>query len=947
MCVDFRKLNNIVDIRSHPIPLIDDILANLRGTTYFTTLDLRSGFHQIPLTKEASDRCAFSCFKGKYQYNVMPFGLNNAPNIFQRMVNELLLGCEKWSMAYIDDILIYTKSSIEDHMSHVQLILDRLRKHKLKLKLTKCQWLKTEIKYLGFIVNRYGVSPCEEKVRAIKSLRPPENVRQVRGLLGMTSYYRRFIPGFAKISEPLVELTKKYARFKWSQECQKAFTHLKHQLTVIPRLAYADINKKFILYCDSSDTTIGSVLVQETDGEQWIPGIPNEKPIYFLSHKLNSTQIKSYSTMEKELYAIHFSLNKLHFYLYNAQFIIRTDHQPLKYLFTAEQKNRRVQSWVMSINSYNCTIEYLKGTDNVTADLLSRSPTDEVELSEDNGETEMRDGAIEIAVINSNKINPSDFMVVEQESFHSEDTVVDIELPENLDVQVEQDKDAEIIDIKKKMATKPDDSTLFSKYMIKNKILFYISQIDDDPKLRVYVPSHLKDQVMKQYHDENGHMGLSKLFLTIKEKYYWPRMYKDLNDAIDACVICKERNLQQQKAPVQETGMAPYPMAVLQLDLSGPYRKTLSGNLYIATFICLYSGWIESFNMPDKSAQSVVECLIEYILPRHSCCLAIQTDNGTEFVNQYFTETLQRFNIKHVKTSTYSPRCNGAVERSHRCLHDILSKLMRDHNDTWDLYLNTALMAIRTNVSRTTQLTPFKILYNRDPVLPIDNLLLPRQKTNSESYHDLAFENIHKTFLQVMKNMKKAKIQRNEYANRKRKKGYFEVGDPVYLKNQRKTSKLDSRWLTHYIIVEQTGPVSFKVRHQLSGTISKVHADALRLARTDWQLPGQGQTSIRKTRLVESPPDSSTDSSDSEMEQSQNTDSISTENEMEQPLEQSGYDSDKTEIYDPNEWVSKGTKREKKMREDTESEDDIPPFELRRSSRVREKQQLKEDTAHP
>ena len=308
MCVDFRALNQIVDIRSHPIPLIDDILADLKGSTYFTTLDLRSGFYQIPLSKQASEKCAFSCFKGKFQYNVMPFGLNNAPSIFQRVVNELLQGCEHFAMAYIDDILIHTTGSLEDHLHHVQEVINRLQRHRLKLKLSKCQWAKTEIKYLGFIVNRHGIKPCEEKVKAIRALRAPENVRQVRGVLGMASYYRRFIPNFAAISEPLISLTKKHARFKWTDECQGAFEEIKAQLTVIPLLAYPDPNKGYILYTDASDTTIGSVLVQETEGEEWIPGIPNEKPIYFLSHKLSPSQIKSYSTIEKELFAIHFSI---------------------------------------------------------------------------------------------------------------------------------------------------------------------------------------------------------------------------------------------------------------------------------------------------------------------------------------------------------------------------------------------------------------------------------------------------------------------------------------------------------------------------------------------------------------------------------------------------------------------------------------------------------------
>ena len=953
MCVDFRALNQIVDIRSYPIPLIDDILANLKGSTYFTTLDLRSGFHQIPLSEQASDRCAFSCFKGKYQYNVMPFGLNNAPNIFQKVANKLLSGLEHFSMAYIDDILIFTKDSLNDHLSHVQIVLDRIKKHNLRLKLSKCQWAMNKIKYLGFVVDRQGISPCNDKVKAIKSLRPPETVKQVRGVLGMFSYYRRFIPRFTEIAEPLIGLTKKHARMKWNDKCQNAFDILKEQLTIVPMLAYPDVNKEYILYTDASDTTVGSVLVQEVEGEVWIPGIPNEKPIYFLSHKLSPTQIKSYSTIEKEMFAIYYSLQKLHFYLHNAKFTIKTDHQPLKYMFTAEQKNRRVQKWALQINSYRCTIEYLRGDENVTADLLSRSQVND--QSSDNNTSE-DDNLKEVAVLNSNSFNPDEFLHVDEKDDSDLSELDQDDMINSLDINVEQDKDNEIVEIKRKLQIRRNEPTLMRKFMLKDNILYYISQLDDEPKLRLFVPKHLRDKIINQYHHENGHMGVTKTFLSIKEKYYWPKLYPELYNAIDSCVTCKQRNLIQQKAPIQTTHMAPYPMAVLQLDLSGPHPTTLSNSKYICSFVCLYSGWIECFSIPDKSAQSVVECFIEYILPSHSCCLAIQTDNGSEFNNQIFKDTLNRFNIKYITSSIYSPSSNGMVERSHRCLNDILSKLVRDHVQSWDLYIPAAVFAIRTNVSKTTLMSPFKILYNRDPVLPVDNLLRPRERTSSNDYHELAFENVHRIFVRVKKNMKKAKEARNEFANRKRKPINFKVGDPVFLKNFTKSTKLDKNWLTHYTIIEKRGPVSFTVRNQMTGKVKRVHANGLRLANIAWKTPKQEGRPIRKARLVTSLSESS---SDEEEANSDSSDTVIYDHkniDKNDPM-RSKSDSSETIIYDyknydtnastqsksdsvdietgkDNQWLNKGIIRERKVRKNSSSENEIPKFELRKKFRT-------------
>ena len=267
--------------------------------------------------------------------------------------------------------------------------------------------------------------------------------------------------------------------------------------------------------------------------------------------------------------------------------------------------------------------------------------------------------------------------------------------------------------------------------------------------------------------------------------------------------MCKVRNLQAIKAPVQTTGIPPYPMATLSLDLSGPYRKTLSGNIYIATFVDIYSGWPEAFPIPDKNADTIINLLLEEIIPRFSCPLSITTDNGGEFVNNSFEETLEYLNITHITTSFYSPRGNTKTERSHGTLHSILAKIMSENEETWDLHLNTALSAMRFNVSKTTKQSPFFLLYNREPVLPLDNILKPRRKYEGEDFHLIALENQHKSFLKVVKQTRKSKEQQNHQANKNTKDQNFKVGDFVYYKNHNKTGKLQNNWLTHHVIINK------------------------------------------------------------------------------------------------------------------------------------------------
>ena len=207
-CVDFRKLNKITKLNSYPLPVIDDILALLGKARYFSSLDLKSGYWQVLMDETDKEKTAFTCHRGLFEFNVMPFGLTNAPAIFQELMNRVLEGLTNFSVAYLDDILIYSET-LTDHLRHIQSVFDRLREHNLRLKLKKCSFLKKETNYLGFVINENGIQPEQNKVNVIRSLSPPTSVRDVRSFIGMCSYYRRFIPKFSQIAEPIVVLTNR------------------------------------------------------------------------------------------------------------------------------------------------------------------------------------------------------------------------------------------------------------------------------------------------------------------------------------------------------------------------------------------------------------------------------------------------------------------------------------------------------------------------------------------------------------------------------------------------------------------------------------------------------------------------------------------------------------------------------------------------------------------
>ena len=714
-CVDFRKLNQITKKNSYPLPVIDDILALLGKAKYFTSLDLKSGYWQVLMNKEDKEKTSFACHRGLFEFNVMLFGLSNAPAVFQELMSIVLHVLGHFAVAYLDDILVFSES-MEEHLQHLETIFSRLRQHELRLKLKKCSFLNVETQYLVFIIDTNGIRPDPKKVEAIRSLPVPTCVREVRSFIGMSSYYRRFIPNFSEIAEPIIALTKKHAHYKWTHVHQKAFDYLKESLSVVPLLAYPDPNKSYTLYTDASGTCIGACLTQACEtNEGALPNVPNEKPIYYLSHKLSKTQCK-WSTVEKEAYAIHFALQKLDHYLHGAEFVIKTDHKPLKYLLDSPIQNKKIQLWALSMAGYNCRIEYIAGTTNTCADLLSRKPdvfstADMVTERRNENEVslDVNDNTYQINAIDSNQFEPKTYASCE---VPFKDSLMKPKgcLP-GLDMIAEQNRDDELLELKMILKHGEPSKDIQRKHLVVDDVLYYLTDPDNEPILRLYVPQHLRALVVKQYHDDNGHMGVQKTFDSIRQKYFWPNLFKELHQYVAVCTTCQTRSLQKIRQPLQETDIPPYRMAKLSLDLSGPYPKSMSGNKYIIAFVDWFSGWPEAFAVPDKTADTVAHLLIEEIFPRFGCPLQIVTDNGTENVNKVVKDTMQSLNIHHVLTSVYHPQSNAKVERFHRTLHDVLSKK----------YLNQALAAIRFSISVSSKFSPFFLLYNRDVVLPVDN----------------------------------------------------------------------------------------------------------------------------------------------------------------------------------------------------------------------------------
>lgn len=364
-CVDYRRLNDYTVSDAYPMPRIDELLDRLAGAQYVSTLDLSKGYWQIALTKDGIERSAFITPFGLFEFLVMPFGMKNAPATFQRVVDQLLEGCQGFTCAYLDDIAIFS-DTWEEHLHHVGTILDRICKAGLTIRPDKCQLGMAEVQYLGHRVGGGTMKPEPAKVQAIHDWPTPQTKKQIMSFLGTASYYRKFVPNFSTVAKPLTDLTRKNSprMIHWTPACDSAFQQLKSALASNPVLAAPDYKKCFVVQTDASTYGLGAVLSQVNEAGE-------EHPIAFISRKLLDREV-AYATIEKECLAIVWALKKLQPYLYGREFTILTDHNPLTWLNRVSGDNGRLLRWSLALQPYNFTIQYRHGSQHQNADGLSR-----------------------------------------------------------------------------------------------------------------------------------------------------------------------------------------------------------------------------------------------------------------------------------------------------------------------------------------------------------------------------------------------------------------------------------------------------------------------------------------------------------------------------------------------------------------------------------------------
>ena len=610
VCIDYRRMNAVTKKDRYPLPHIQDIFDTVGCGKIFTTLDLKSGYWQLPVAEADREKTAFVCHRGQFQYNRVSFGLANAPSFFQRTMNHILaplLG--KCVLIYIDDLVIYSSSKAQ-HLRDLEQVFVLLDQFNLKLKRSKCEFGKPRVELLGYQIDARGIAPLPEKTAAIRDLPAPRNLKTTRSFLGLANYYRQCMPNYAHIAEPMVNLMRKGIDFNWTNQHDAAFQSLKGLLVSSHVMAHPDVHKPYKLYTDACDYAIGGILCQVDD-----QGV--ERVIQYISHQLNPVQ-RRWATIEKEAYAVVYALQKLRPYLLGADFVVYTDHKPLKSLFTKEMNNTKIQRWAVLLAEYGAQIEYRQGKNNIRADMLSRIESDHAEISVIHANMadppEGNDG--DVGVLKSNDIKPSEFRRLQQEEFATE-----IE-----DARYDEDSD----------------------YTYQNRILYSERRpyVGAPHQCRAVLPEKYRKKVIKTAHQEGGHMAASRTMKRILEQFVWPGMRKDIRKIIKTCATCEAYHHRPVHVEMQEIDIPPTPMQVVGVDLIGPFVPDQYGRRYLMTIIDYLSGWAEAIPIKDQSARECIEALTKEFLPRHGNPLKIINDNGQGFKSAEWARFLGQAKIE-------------------------------------------------------------------------------------------------------------------------------------------------------------------------------------------------------------------------------------------------------------------------------------------------------------
>ena len=721
-CIDYRALNAITIKDRFPIPTVDELLDELHGANCFSKLDLCSGYHQIWIDPGNTFKTAFRTVNGHFEFLVMPFGLSNAPSTFQATMNDIFRAIlRKFVLIFFDDILVYSKDWTS-HLQHLHYVMTLMQQHQLFAKASKCQFGVSTVAYLGHIISKDGVSADPEKIHAIQSWPPPVSVSKLRGFLGLTGYYRKFVHHYADIAAPLTDLLK-HQRFTWTDKAQQAFETLQQRMTSLPVLGIPDFSLLFDVTTDASGTAVGAILSQASH------------PLAYFSKKM-CPRMQASSAYEREMYAITSAVKKWRHYLIGRHFRIFTDQQSLRGLIGQHIQTPAQQKWLTKLLGFDYEILYTPGRTNKVVDALSR-----------------RYETCESVYQGVSFCQP--LLLQQLQEFYASH------------------------EVGKLLLTKFDNNQEQNRHFSVQQGLLYF-------KGRLFIPleTELRKDIIREHHSSpaGGHSGNTGTLARITSSFAWPNLAKDVQDFLRDCLVCQQSKYSTHK-PFGLLQPLPIPQHVWE-DISMDFITHLplvKGKTTIWVIVDRLSKYSHFIALPAQvSAASLATIFLAEIYRLHGMPRTIVSDIDRLFISKFWSELFRLHGTTLAYNSSYHPQTDGQTEVTNRILETFLRCFVTNSPHLWVSYLPLAEYWYNTTYQSAIRMSPFEALYGRTPptvcsymagstaVASLDDLLIHRKQVLER----------------VRENLCKAQLRMRSLANAHRLDRTFQVGDWVWLKLQ-------------------------------------------------------------------------------------------------------------------------------------------------------------------
>ena len=811
-CLDLRALNEVIEPVLFPLPKISDLLNSLGQSSYFTTLDLASAFHQCKVKEEDQEKLAFTYRNTKYQYARVPFGLSSSPSFFARVINDTLYDILGDScLAYLDDLVLFNTNK-EQHLQTIKQVLERLSNAGIKLKINKCKFFANEIKFLGYKIDKNGMSMNQDRIEAINKMPLPTNKKQLQAFLGVCNYFRIFVPHFAHIADPLYLLLRKATKFKWTELQTQAVSQLKSKLTQAPILKFPDFNKEFILHTDASNAGVGAVLMQKYDDKL--------HPIAFISKTLNQAQ-RNYCATKKEALALVYALEHFRQLILTFKVRVFTDHLPLLGALKKPTRDECLQRWALLIQEYNIELNYLKGSENMFADVLSRLSSGEAE----NLDELFTKNLDERNVLHLNEYIPekSPFSEIELRNAQLSDPVCSEITNQLTNTNTNTNSN-------QKQCSVPPEFLLDCKVI--NGTLYVLRKIKRgtfyDRFLVPFLPTKLFNKALKLLHEDvtAGHSGTERTLKLFLKNYYHNNEKKLVKQYCDNCELCIKAKGNPKKVPLAKFPIPLKPFQCIGSDILGPLRVTEQGNQYVLTIRDYTTRYTLLYPLVRKDTDSIIKAL-KLTFANYGSSNVLITDNAPEYTSEKLIKFLNNYNTKKVEIAPYHPSSAGLSERINREVNKLLRIYLDEYaRDDWDSLLPVIQLTINNTYNHSIRESPFFALFGYDSATVA---LTPPKLNYSEDELDQHMQRVAQIRQHCHSELLKSTAAYTDYNNINRKDKLITVGQRVYAKLDKHNPhkrKLDLPVSGPYTVINKKGRAwILKEIHSSSGKTHVVHPD--------------------------------------------------------------------------------------------------------------------------